>query len=447
MMATKIRFTIESLAALQVPEGKASMVVYDTGVQGLACRLGREGAKAMFVQKKVKGKIVRKALGRFEPGISKTIAEFRDQAKVELGKIAGDAEAYIEGIESSKNEGVSIAEAFALAYQEPARHGRPRSALSTIQWDFQVKRFSKWLKKKYPHVKTWADLRERHVEAYRNHVAKPGRAANTIRLALQPVCYTGKKMQRKYKIPSPAANLEFSTGLKKDPVRVFLTDVLNLLDWLREHYPHLEAPAALQGLCGLRALEALRLEWRDVDLEHGWIHVGVREAKNEASRRTIPICKRAIEALKRAHEAIAPQAIETMDRKVCVSRTGIEYYQGAENFGWKECGRELGAAIKEWNPEIPWRGRELRKCLFQESLRRGWYGMEVEQYLGHTVTTVTGKHYIGLIFAISEGEREYLEKTMQDVRRKVTDRINAAVQAHYEKRAAKVVELKAEGGE
>jgi integrase len=444
-MQVKFRFTQAELMALTPPPGQSAIVVYDEGQPGLACRVSAKGVRSVFIYKKIAGRPTRKTLGRLVAGGSKNLAWFRGEAARQLGKIAADPIAWLEAEAPQPADKMTIQAAFTAGLKSGPSEGR--GALGQLDWNQKVVRFTAWLNEKYPHVKLWAELKRHHVEAYYDEI-KVGRAANTRRLIMQPITQTARHMAAKYEMPNPAAGIKNSTKLKKNasgeggPPIVALGDVLSLLDWLRDHQPLLEAGVALQGLCGVRVLEVLRMGWRDVNLQTGCIRVATIEAKNPYSRRTVPVATRALEALQRAAGLRMLGSVEEMDAKLIIRPGGKPYYYAADQSGWRDYGRCITASIRKCNPLIRWVGKDLRNLIPQLAARGGWDGSLLELYLGHSANAdVTRKHYVGNLGANTEGEREDLENVMQDFRKIIVDRIDEAVAAHYAKQEPKVIEV------
>ena len=100
---------------------------------------------------------------------------------------------------------------------------------------------------------------------------------------------------------STSSNGSQSRDLKKPPAKAYLADAVDFSAYVRRHAPELEAPAALQALGGLRLQEAYRLTWDKIDLDGALVEIS-GEVKTDWSRRVIPICARALQALQRAHD-------------------------------------------------------------------------------------------------------------------------------------------------
>jgi len=73
--------------------------------------------------------------------------------------------------------------------------------------------------------------------------------------------------------------------------------------------------------------------------------------------------------------------VRSVTDAVLLSKQGHSYCDGRDcyqNYSW-----EIGQAIREWNPKVSWRSKDLRNCLFTFFAIRGPGRDVTEQYLGH----------------------------------------------------------------
>jgi integrase len=227
-----------------------------------------------------------------------------------------------------------------------------------------------------------------------------------------------------YGAPLFALDLRIGNRLKNPPARVFVKDVLSFLDWLRDHAPRLEGPAALQSLAGLRLTEAARVTWNHIDVKHGLVEVS-GETKNEFSKRVIPICKRAVEALRRAWALRPVVKVQEMDGgHLATTDTGFHFEGGSfDNYG-----KILGTAIRSWNADIGWTAKDLRKALPTLAATEGWLSPVVEMYLGHAAKGVTATNYVPRLTSVSPGEKDALERSMAILRDLVVKPLEVAIE-------------------
>jgi len=227
-----------------------------------------------------------------------------------------------------------------------------------------------------------------------------------------------------YGTPLFALDLRIGNRLKNPPARVFVKDVLSFLDWLRDHAPRLEGPAALQSLAGFRLTEAIRLTWNHIDLDHALVEIS-GETKNEFSKRVIPICARVVEALRRAWALRPVVKVQTMHRgHLATTESGYHFADGShDNYG-----KILGTAIRSWKAEIGWTAKDLRKMLPTLAASEGWLSPILEGYLGHAARGVTAQHYIPRLGSVSPGEKEALDRNMGIFRDLVIKPLEAAIE-------------------
>jgi len=310
----------------------------------------------------------------------------------------------ISGLESEpeKRPEVPLSDAFRFALE-----ASKRASISRNDWFVMVERFLVWLRKQYPLCTHW-ELMTRTI--LRDYLATyEGRAANTKRLAIQPILQTAGYMHREHGFTNFGERLGIGSKLKSTPPLVYREDVLEFCDWLITNRPHLEAGVCLQGLAGLQLLEALRLTWDKVDLDKGLIEIS-GEVKNVYRNRVIPVAKRVVEALRRIHERRRPFV-----QQVLVGMHGLSYEE------YRSYGRQVRAAIKQWNRQCDWAPKDLRNCMPTFASIHGIHSELWEQYIGHAPRTVTGRHYVPRLASSTTGERAALERQMALFRRVVVD--------------------------
>jgi len=314
-------------------------------------------------------------------------------------------------------QSLSLAEAFELTLASTSRREESRD-----DWRRAVERFLLWLQRRYPLCLEWRLLTRTMLREYLGEFQ--GKAQNTKRLALQPMLQTAGFMAREFGFPNISERMGIGTKLKTPPRSVYLEDVLNLVDWLREHEPHLEVGACLQGLAGLQMLEALRLTWDKVDLETGLIEIS-GEVKNDYRNRVIPVAERVLDALRRRH-ATRPRIegkVRPLQEPVVIGERGEGYSE------YCSYGRQVRAAFRRWNPHCDWAPKDLRNCLPTHAAMNGLQGSLWEQYIGHAPGTVTERHYVPRLTSRTSGERSALGRQMALFRRLVVEPLEQATSA------------------
>lgn len=95
---------------------------------------------------------------------------------------------------------------------------------------------------------------------------------------------------------------------------------------------------------------------------------------------------------------------------------------------WENYSKEVRAAIRQWKPAIEWKPKDLRNCLPTFAVMTGMQGDVWEQYIGHAPRSVTARHCIPRLAAVSEGEENALRRQMDLFRFHVTSPLDQAIQ-------------------
>jgi integrase len=142
---------------------------------------------------------------------------------------------------------------------------------------------------------TYTEFKRRHVHEFVEYLKGRELAPSTIRLAVNPLRLASRYMETMYELPALTIK---DLPKRREPVKTWITvkQVVRLyqaamaLEWRDA-----AILCVLMGICGLRLTEASRLE--PTDLRKGCLWVGVAGAKNDPSRRVIPIPEFACSAL------------------------------------------------------------------------------------------------------------------------------------------------------
>lgn len=299
-----------------------------------------------------------------------------------------------------------------------------RGKQARYDWNTSVRRFIRWLAKKHPDCTHWHLLTRQIVRQYL--AVYRDMSANYQRLSLQPICQTSGYMHREYGFVHFAERLGLSSKLKTTPKLVYAEDVLNLLRYMQEHHPRLEAGAALQGLGGMQLQEVTRLTWDRVDLKRGLVEIS-GEVKNDYRNRVIPVCEVVLEALQRANDQRSQDKVQDVQEYVMRSKWGFPYIGES----WQNYSQELRVILRSWNPQIDWHPKDLRNTLSTFAMIEGVHGEVWEQYIGHAPRSVTARHYLPRLASASPGEKNILEKQMAVFRFHVVDRLNEALKTGF----------------
>ena len=339
---------------------------------------------------------VKRRVRGFELAEIKKIAhELNIKAQIGKGHLASQPQA--PGIENGLIEAISMTNT-----TDGVKRERIRLA----------SRFVIWLAESYPAVRTWDELRPVMVRRFVTSLEQDGRAYDTVRLALAPVKLAWRVMSENWpELVRPMPRIKLTSPPRREIVCLEAAELAILLDWLKVHAPDLWPMACLQGLCGLRMLEAAALRVQDVDLKAGTVTVtdtGHHRPKTRDSYRTIPVCDEVIEALK---TAITNQKIRPATGELFTNRTGGLWEPVILTQRWRLARRKAAAKpegvkrkgsekTRTRNPhgldmprlaEIP--ARKLRAAFATMAGRLGAQDRLVKAYMGHSGGDMLGEHY------------------------------------------------------
>lgn len=263
-------------------------------------------------------------------------------------------------------------------------------------YDTYVRLFLSWAE--IEGLDRWKDLRLEHLQGYAKRLVWEGKAWDTVRLYTYPI----RAAARWASLNWPGRFDNFSAGFRLprrprskslDPLR--LTEVADFLVFLErdEESSKLLPGVALQTLCGLRVMEALRLTWGCIDVVRGLVTID-GEVKNDSSRRILPLPQKVWDILLRS------------------GRVGERVvWAFSARSAWR---RAVQSALKRWRPEKVVSPKMFRKTLATEMRLRGWNRDLMDLYYGHTERDILGEHYI----------RDTASERMELFRREVADRID-----------------------
>jgi integrase len=151
--------------------------------------------------------------------------------------------------------------------------------------------FMAWLTKRFGRTRIfWEELGNGVIHEYATHLAGRKLAANTVRLALQPVLMTSRFMAGLDPASYHVFTVRHAVLKLPRPRKLYFSrpELFALIEAARKTraLPEAEAAVLLSGFCGLRAREVARLEFEDIDRKRRLITV--RDGKTRYSDRTIP---------------------------------------------------------------------------------------------------------------------------------------------------------------
>lgn len=155
------------------------------------------------------------------------------------------------------------------------------------------------------------------------------------------------------------------------------------------------------------------------------------DVKNVYRNRAIPVAKRVQDALRRARASqnLGDSKVKTLGAHVLLSKKGCPYGKW-----WANYSKQVVKALREWNPRIEWKPKDLRNCLPTFAVTQKLHNDVWEQYIGHAPMSVTAKHYIPRLASASRGESSALERQMALFRFRVTDFLDRAIERGSEPR-------------
>lgn len=325
--------------------------------------------------------------------------EVKEMAK-NLTRRAYQGKGYLAGQNKTPTVAEGISEALALTNTlKTTRDER-------IRW---AKKFVLWLGEHYPAVKTWNQMRPVHLQAYVVALERDGKAFDTVRLKVAPIKLAWRYMAENYpEQVKPLSRVKLASPPPREIECLDVDELAVLLVWLRVNKPDLWPMACLQGLAGLRMLEAAALRVQDVDLEAHTVTITetpTHKPKTGTSWRTIPVCDDVVTALK---IAIAGQKIRPATGEIFTNEDGELWSRTALGHRWtytlRRAARDL-FQIEDGKDEltdeqkrrkarllsIP--ARKLRAAFATMAGRLGAPDRLVKAYMGHSSGDILGGHY------------------------------------------------------
>lgn len=277
----------------------------------------------------------------------------------------------------------------------------------------RAKKFVIWLGENYPSVKGWDQLKPAMLQAYILHRERGGKGFNTVRLDLAPLRLAWRYMVDNYPgMVRPLPRLKIKALPRQEIECLDAGELARLLDWLKEHKPDLWPMACLQGLAGLRLLEAAALRIQDVDLKRGLVTITKTVGhipKTEMSYRTIPVCGEVANALR---AAAAGQKIRPATGELFTNEDGNLWVQTALSHRWSYTLGRAAHDLFQHDPKadklsddqvkalaeakarfLALPARKLRAAFATLAGRLGAPDRLLKAYIGHSSGDVLGGHY------------------------------------------------------
>lgn len=171
--------------------------------------------------------------------------------------------------------------------------------------------FRRWLATYHRNVQKWSAVTTEMMQAYVTHLQERDYRNASIQFSVFIMRWTSRWMERSYPdncrdvgrdiFWRPKRVNPFEIQKVEEAKNLSFDNLAFLLDHIQSGRPDLYPVACLQGLAGLRVLEAVSVRPEDVDLEHGTVTVtdtSHHTVKNRTSYRRIPVASTVIEALR-----------------------------------------------------------------------------------------------------------------------------------------------------
>lgn len=320
---------------------------------------------------------VRRRLSGVEPRELRTIAmHISKQVLSDKGFLPGEDP--VPGLEEGIAESLRLARMRDTTRSDLARRSR---------------QFLAYMAEKFPAVRTWADFKPLHLQSFIKASEEQGLAFDSIRLRVVPIRQAWRHISENYPgLVPPVTRTKICAERRREIQCLEPGELEILLAWLREHAPELWTMGCLQGLAGLRGLEAASLRAQDVNLEEGTILIadtGEHVPKNRSSFRRIPVCAEIVEALR---FAMAGQKIRPASGELFVNRRGGLWELNVLSHKWisvlRRATRDLGLPRIASIPP-----KKLRASFATMAGHLGIPDRPLKAYMGHVQADVLGTHY------------------------------------------------------
>lgn len=324
--------------------------------------------------------------------------EIREMAE-NLTRKAYLGKGYLAGQPQAPGLGEALAEVIRLS--------RARKTVKR-KYEQAASLFVAWIGEHYPAVRTWDGLRPAMVLAYLRELERGELAYDTIRNRLVPIRAAWKHAAENWpELVKPLPRIKLEAPPRREIECLEADEVAALLGWLKANRPALWPMACLQGLAGLRMMEAAALRRQDVDLKAGTVTVtdtGQHKPKTRDSFRTVPVCGEVLAALQAAMDG---QKIRPLTGELFTTAKGTFWTVGSLSHRWAEVLPAAARALYSPAPgaqpteaqnrsksrllTIP--PRKLRAAFATMVSRAGAPDRLLKAYLGHSAGDMLGGHY------------------------------------------------------
>ena len=279
----------------------------------------------------------------------------------------------------------------------------PRASLATRrEYCLLGNLFVAWLEETRAGVKTWADLTVKILQGYVRHCQETLRLSHDqTRKRLYVIKATSRYLADTYGF-ADVARVVWLKRSQENPLEASAResrkafpaeDLMVFLGLLREQRPPLYPVACLQGLCGLRVLEAVNLREQDIDFAKGTVTVTetpFHKPKNRSSHRSIPVSAMVLSILR-----------EWIDGLKVRRDDGVLFATDRGNAPWSVSGychamrRAISSAWRDSGLESlrHFKGHWLRATFVSLVRSRRADFRLLQADIGHAPSDVLGRHY------------------------------------------------------
>jgi len=278
---------------------------------------------------------------------------------------------------------------------------------------YTARSFGQWLNENRPGASLWSEITTKSVRDFLGHCRTTCRSNDIIRKRLFVVKMTSRYMAEtygEYGYNDVARPVRFireeddpEEARRKEQAKILPLEMLfTLLDYLHERRPDLHAIACLQGLAGMRAMEAAHVREQDIDFEAGTVTVTAtphHKPKNRASFRTIPVASMPLNALRAAVSGLKVR--HPLGYLFATARRDAPWttsdYSHAMRREVDRC-RQYAAARVGLTPAaldslIGFQAHWLRATFVTHAREKKVDYRVLQRYIGHTATDVMGQFY------------------------------------------------------
>lgn len=354
-----MRLTDQSAAALEIPEGKSEVLIFDDALPGFGLRVRAGGKRTWIAQYRIGAQQRRVSLG-IVGAIS--AAEARKRAKQDIGGAQAGHDVQAKKITQRAPKappGVTLGDLFEMYLPVAKEKLKPTSYADLVR---HLR--TNWAPLRSLEVK---DLERRHIAAELERIAIRGKyEANRSRASLSAMFSWAIGAGRVTRDSNPVIGTNKATNeIARDRV---LSDMEASLIWKQSGSGHYAAIIRLLLLTGQRREEVAAITWSEIDLVKGLWSLPKTRTKN-----------------KRAHDVpLSEPAIAILEGLPRQPERDLVFGDGKGAFsGWSKCKERFDERLKAAGMTAPWRLHDLRRTVATGMANIGVQPHIVEAVLNH----------------------------------------------------------------